>query len=104
MTKKEKHCTAVVVLPFSEDFGEITYSFKGSDYQIVATIVLLKAIYDRDLNEYLAGGYSRPIPQVDFFEPQKRAFSIEIVKIIDEEAIVLGSTYSASLTLLATIL
>ena len=65
-------------------------------------IVLLLVIYDSNLNSYCSGSVVRP--HGDETDPtcEQRASTIDIIYVEDEDAIALGSTYIAMMTLIAT--
>jgi hypothetical protein len=93
-----KKFTVVIVIPI--DFP-IYFHYTASDYQSAATIVLLLVIYDSDLSSYFSGSKLRTHGETNPTLEQ-RASVIEIIHVEEENAIALGSTYIAMMTLIAT--
>jgi hypothetical protein len=95
----EKKCTVVIVIPIS---FPLYYHYTASDYQSAATIALPMVIYDPNFINYC----SRSVVRLhgDETDPncEQRASSIDIIHVEDENAIALGSTYIAMMTLIAT--
>ena len=78
------------------------FHYTVSDYQSAATIVLLLVIYDSNLSSYGSGSDVRPHGDETNPTCEQRASIIEIIHVEDEDAIALGSTYIAMMTLIAT--
>jgi len=79
----------------------IYFHYTASDYQSAAIIVLLLVIYDSDLSSYFSGSKLRTHGETNPTLEQ-RASVIEIIHVEEENAIALGSTYIAMMTLVAT--